>query len=135
MSGTGLSHVEIYVSDLNASVEFWGWLLPRLGFSPYQQWESGRSWRLGSTYLTFVQAEPGYRDQSLHRKRPGINHLAFWAHSSKEVESLTKELRDRGVPILYEDRNAEEIGAPSHNAVFFEDPDRMKVEVVVREDN
>ena len=135
MNGTGLSHVEIYVSDLNASVEFWGWLLPRLGFSPYQEWESGRSWRLDSTYLVFVQAEPGYQNQPFHRKSPGINHLAFWAESTEQVESLTRELRDRGVTILYEDRNATEIGAPSPYAVFFEDPDRMKVEVVVRDEN
>lgn len=126
--------MEIYVSDLNASIEFWGWLLLRLGFIPYQKWESGRSWRLGTTYLTFVQAEENYRDQALHRKRPGLNHLAFWAETTAQVESLTKELRERGVRLLYEDRDADEIGAPGPYAVFFEDPDRLKVEVVVRDE-
>lgn len=130
----GLSHVEIYVSDLASSVEFWGWLLPKLGFTPFQQWESGRSWRLESTYLVLVQAEPSYKDQSLHRKRPGLNHLAFWAQSTDQIESITIELRQKGIPILYEDRNPEEIGAPSQYAVYFEDPDRLKVELVLSDD-
>lgn len=130
----GLSHVEIYVSNLDRSVDFWGWLLPRLGFDPYQQWESGKSWRSDSTYIVFVQAEHPFREQTLHRKRPGLNHLAFWAESSDQVESITQELRDRGVRILYEDRTSEQIGAPSPYSVFFEDPDRIKVEVVLQED-
>lgn len=128
----GLSHVEIYVSDIRASIDFWGWLLPRFGYDPYQEWELGKSWLHGTSYLTFVQAEDDYRDQPLHRKRPGLNHLAFWAESSEQIGSLTEELRARGVPILYEDR-APDDGAPGPYAVFFEDPDRMKVEVVLRE--
>lgn len=131
---TGLNHVELYVSDLIASRAFWGWLLPKFGFTPYQEWESGQSWRLESTYITIVQAEADHKDQPLHRKRPGLNHLAFWAESTDEIESLTLELRSRGVPILYEDRAPDEIGAPSPYAVYFEDPDRMKVEVVLREE-
>lgn len=130
----GLSHVELYVSNLERSVDFWGWLLPRLGFNPFQEWESGRSWRSDLTYIVFVQAEPPYRDQALHRKRPGLNHLAFWVESTDQVESHTQELRGRGVQILYEDRSSEEIGAPSPYSVFFEDPDRIKVEIVVQEE-
>jgi catechol 2,3-dioxygenase-like lactoylglutathione lyase family enzyme len=130
----GLSHVEIYVSNLERSIDFWGWLLPKLGFNPYQEWEAGKSWRSGSTYVVFVQAEPAYRGHAFHRKRPGINHLAFWAESTDQVESLTQELRDRGIRVLYENRSSEEIGAPSPYSVFFEDPDRIKVEIVVREE-
>ncbi|MEO7803943.1 MAG: hypothetical protein ABIS18_06005, partial [Actinomycetota bacterium] len=67
---SGLSHIEIYVLNLQQSAEFWGWLLPKLGFNPFQEWESGQRWGLDSTYIVFVQAEPVYRDQALHRKRP-----------------------------------------------------------------
>lgn len=130
----GLSHVEIYVSDLSKSVEFWGWLLPKLGFSPYQEWDSGRSWRDDSSYIVFVQADDPHRSHVFHRKRPGLNHLAFWAGSSEQIERLTRELRDSGVRILYEDRGPNEVGAPSRYSVFFEDPDRIKVEVVLKEE-
>ena len=56
-----LSHIEINVADLNKSAEFWGWLLGKLGYEPYQQWEEGRSWRLGGTYFVIVQVEDAFR--------------------------------------------------------------------------
>ncbi len=130
----GLSHVEIYVSNLERSTEFWGWLLPQLGFEPYQAWDEGQSWRTGETYLVFVQAQDPYRERGFHRKTPGLNHLAFYADSADEVLDLQTALRERGVPILYDDREPDEIGAPSSYSVFFEDPDRIKVEVVLRTD-
>lgn len=126
----GLNHVEINVSDLRASIEFWGWLLPKLGFEAYQSWDEGRSWRCDDTYLVFVQAEEAYRNEGLHRKRPGLNHLALWATSAQQVRDLPDELRERGVTLLYEERAPDGIGAPSEWSVFFEDPDRLKVEVV-----
>ena len=126
----GISHVEIYVSELDRSIEFWGWLLPELGFEPYQQWDEGRSWRHGETYVVIVQAPEPHGREALHRKRPGVNHLAFRAPSTDAVDALTEKLRERGVPLLYEDRAEGAIGAPSPWAIFFEDPDRLKVEVV-----
>jgi hypothetical protein len=41
---------------------------------------------------------------------------------------MTCELRERGVTILYEDRHPY-AGGDDYYAVFFEDPDRMKVEI------
>ncbi|SFU29844.1 Protein N-acetyltransferase, RimJ/RimL family [Alicyclobacillus macrosporangiidus] len=124
-----LHHIEINVSDLRRSAEFWGWFLSLLGYEPYQEWHSGRSWRLGDTYLVFVQAEPRYHHPPYHRRRVGLNHLAFHAASRAQVDKITQLLRQRGVSILYEDRHPY-AGGPDHYAVFFEDPDRIKVEVV-----
>jgi catechol 2,3-dioxygenase-like lactoylglutathione lyase family enzyme len=44
-------HIELYVSDLRRSQEFWGWLLEELGYAEHQRWAEGVSWRLGPTYL------------------------------------------------------------------------------------
>ncbi len=51
----GVHHVELYVADLDRSAGFWRPLLESLGWSAYQSWPGGRSWRLGATYLVFVQ--------------------------------------------------------------------------------
>jgi catechol 2,3-dioxygenase-like lactoylglutathione lyase family enzyme len=131
---SGISHVEVNVSGLAKSIEFWGWLLPQFGFEPYQVWEEGRSYKYADSYLVFVQAEPQFRDDPFHRKRPGLNHIALRADSRQQVRELPRLLRDRGIRLLYEDRSADTIGAPSEWTVFFEDPDRMKVEVVAPED-
>ncbi|KIL42746.1 hypothetical protein KP77_33760 [Jeotgalibacillus alimentarius] len=124
-----LHHVELYVSNLKKSTEFWGWLLEELGYELFQEWENGRSWKYSETYLVFVQTEDAYMDVPYHRKRTGLNHLSFHADSRKHVDQLTDQLKAKGISILYEDRHPF-AGGENHYAVFFEDPDRMKVEVV-----
>ena len=129
MSQGLIHHIELYVSDLNKSIDFWGWLLEELGYSPFQVWESGRSWKLGETYLVFVQAEDRFLDVLYHRCRVGLNHLAFHASSREQVDELTDKLQEKGIPILYTDKHPF-AGGSEHYAVYFEDPDRMKVELV-----
>jgi catechol 2,3-dioxygenase-like lactoylglutathione lyase family enzyme len=124
-----LHHVELNVSDLKQSTDFWGWLLENLGYLPFQEWESGRSWKIEDTYLVFVQTEARFLDASYHRSQVGLNHLAFHAESRQHVDSLTETLISKGIPILYEDRHPF-AGGKDYYAVFFEDPDRIKVEIV-----
>ena len=124
-----LHHVELYVSNLAESIRFWGWLLEQLGYQHYQKWALGSSWRLGATYIVFVQTEDPHLDPPYHRCRTGLNHLAFHAGTSGDVDRLTSELRERGYRLLYEDRHPFAVG-PDYYAAFFEDPDRIKVELV-----
>lgn len=124
-----LHHVEIYVSNLARSLEFWAWFLGALGYKKYQSWDQGESWRLGETYLVFVQADSRFLDFPFHRKRPGLNHLAFHARSREQIDELARQIRERGLKILYEDRpNQQSDGEPQ--TLYFEDPDRIKVELV-----
>lgn len=122
-------HIELYVSDLKTSLNFWGWLLEELGYEVFQTWEQGKSWKLGETYLVFVQAEEKFLDTPYHRCRVGLNHLAFHAESRQQVDEMTKRLESRGVNILYKNKHPY-AGGEEHYAVYFEDPDRMKVELV-----
>lgn len=124
-----LHHVEIYVRDLEVSKAFWGWLLGKLGYREYQAWDSGISYLLGETYIVFVQTEERFLDIPYHRCRSGLNHLAFHADSREFIDAITAELKARGVCILYEDRHPY-AGGEGYYAVFFEDPDRMKMEIV-----
>ncbi|MFS0674678.1 VOC family protein [Ornithinibacillus sp. 179-J 7C1 HS] len=124
-----LHHIELNVSNLEKSTAFWGELLEELGYEPFQSWESGRSFKLGDTYLVFVQTEKKFLESSYHRKEVGLNHLAFYADSREHVDEITNQLKEKDVSILYSDRHPH-AGGPNHYAVFFEDPDRIKVEIV-----
>ncbi|MBK5443540.1 MULTISPECIES: VOC family protein [Peribacillus] len=129
MSKGLIHHIELYVSDLKRTVDFWGWFLEELGYEPFQEWESGKSWSIGEMYIVFVQAEERFLDVPYHRRRVGLNHLAFHATSRHQVDDMTQKLRDKGVSILYTDTHPF-AGGKEHYAVYFEDPDRMKVELV-----
>ncbi|WHY01498.1 VOC family protein [Neobacillus sp. DY30] len=124
-----LHHVEIYVSNLDKSVEFWGWLLTELGYEQFQKWELGISWKYQETYLVFVQAEERFLDVPYHRCRVGLNHLAFHARSREHVNLITETLAKKKIPILYREKHPY-AGGQEYYAVFFEDPDRIKVELV-----
>lgn len=127
-----IHHIEINVSNLKESMEFWGWLLPELGYKEYQIWGKGRSWRKGESYIVFVQTESRFLDIPYHRGRSGLNHLAFYADSRRQVDAITWQLQSRNIEVLYKDKHPY-AGGPEHYAVYFEDPDRIKVEVVAQE--
>nr|WP_307305136.1 VOC family protein [Neobacillus niacini] len=129
MRDSMLHHVEIYVSNLEKSVDFWGWLLTELGYEQYQKWELGVSWKYQETYLVFVQAEERFLDVPYHRCRVGLNHLAFHATSREQVDEITEILIKKQIPILYREKHPY-AGGQEYYAVFFEDPDRIKVELV-----
>ena len=124
-----LHHIEIYVSDLKKSRVFWDWLLgEELNYSKYQEWDLGVRWKQNETYIVFVQAEDKFLDVPYHRRRVGLNHLAFHATKQK-VDELTAILEKRGYTVLYKDKHPY-AGGEEYYAVFFEDPDRIKVEIV-----
>lgn len=122
-----LHHIEIYVSDLNKTANFWGWLLEELGYTFYQKWDSGQSWNLDDTYIVFVQVENRFSDITYHRCRVGLNHLAFHANSRQNVDEITEKLVEKGLNILYQNHHPY-AGGDNHYAVYFEDPDRIKVD-------
>jgi catechol 2,3-dioxygenase-like lactoylglutathione lyase family enzyme len=124
-----IHHLEINVSNLSRSRIFWEWLLTELGYEKFQDWDHGFSFKMGNTYLVFVQAEKIYIKNSYHRKNIGLNHLAFHAGSKQVVDDITLKLKERKTKILYPGKHPHAGGA-NHYAVYFEDPDRIKVEIV-----
>ncbi|MCA1042287.1 VOC family protein [Bacillus infantis] len=123
-----IHHIEINVSDLQKTIEFWGWFLEELGYEPFQEWEKGRSWRLDDAYIVFVQTEEKYLHIPYHRSGTGLNHIAFHADSSSQVDRMAEQLKKKGVKLLYSD-SYPYAGGEGHYALFFEDPDRIKVEL------
>ncbi|MGM0523710.1 MAG: VOC family protein, partial [Bacillota bacterium] len=51
------------------------------------------------------------------------------ACSREQVDEITKMLENKGVTILYQDQHPY-AGGKMHYAAYFEDPDRIKVELV-----
>jgi len=125
LNGT-LHHVEINVSDLEKSRTFYAWFLSELGYTLYQNWPYGFSYKKDETYLVFVQTDEQYLTSPYHRSQTGLNHLAF--HCDKAlIDRITTQLTLKGIPFLYPDRHPYAAGDGCY-ACFFEDPDRLKIE-------
>lgn len=127
-----MDHIEIYVSNLSASRKFYDWLLPILGFELFQEWATGFSYQKNSYYIVFVQAKDKYLPSNYHRCQVGLNHLAFYCDNKQLLENIHQYCLDNQYHLLYEDRYPHAGGKGSYT-VFFEDPDRIKIEIVLRD--
>ncbi len=125
-----LHHVEIYVSALERSIMFWTPLMSLLGYEE-ERWSQGVNYFSGEhdPYVCLVQVSPEHLVAGYHRRRVGLNHLAFRARSREHVDEVRRWVREAGFPLLYDDRYPFAT-APGYYAVFCEDPDRIKLEVV-----
>lgn len=124
-------HLDLNVSDLGTSTNFYRTLLAPLG---YQVGQAGEGWQIlrgPGDYVCLVQTEVDYLEPDFHRKRIGVNHIAFQVPSREAFQSYLQMLEQLRVPLLY--------GGPvekdGHVACYFEDPDRLKVEVICRAPN
>ncbi|MDG4513370.1 VOC family protein [Streptococcus suis] len=124
-----LHHVEIYVSDLAISRAFYDFLLTGLGYELYQEWEDGVSFRKAEQYLVFVQTPADFLEAGYHRCRTGLNHLAFHAGEPDDVDRWRQEFLSRRVKLLYDDRYPY-AGGKGYYALYLEDPDGIKIELV-----
>jgi len=121
-------HVELWVPSLSRAVAEWGWLLGGLGYQAYQDWPSGRSWRLAESYLV-VEESPALTGDSHERTRPGLNHLAFWAGPRHRVDELAAGGAEQGWQLLFGDRHPW-AGGPEHYAAYLSNSDGFEVELV-----
>lgn len=125
-----LHHVELYVGDLERSVAFWTPFMAFLRYEP-ERWSGGMNYVRGEheTYYCLLPADPGHLAAGYHRRRIGLNHLAFRGTSRAQVDAIARWLQDSGHTLLYANRHPY-AGGPGYYAVFCEDPDRFKLEVV-----
>jgi catechol 2,3-dioxygenase-like lactoylglutathione lyase family enzyme len=125
-----LHHVELWVPDLGRAVESWGWLLGELGYEQFQDWEDGRSWRAGPTYIV-VEQSPAMIASEHERCRAGLNHLAFHVASRPRVDELAEAGPAHGWQLLFAD-NHPHAGGPDHYAAYMENADGYEVELVAQ---
>lgn len=123
-----LHHVELWVPDLTAARRSWGWLLAELGWTTYQDWPAGTSWRRGDVYLVLEQS-PALSGPVHDRLAPGLNHLAFHAGPTTNVDRLVAQAPGHGWSLLFPDRHPY-AGGPHTYAAYLEDGQGYEVELV-----
>ncbi|WP_203815632.1 VOC family protein [Paractinoplanes ferrugineus] len=122
-----LHHVELWVPDLAGSAGPWGWLLEELGWTVFQDWPGGRSWKYGDVYLVLEQS-PALSGGVHDRLAPGLNHVAFSVGGRDRVDRLTEQAQRNGWSLLFADRHPH-AGGPDSYAAYLEDAWGYEVEL------
>ena len=128
-----IDHLDLVVTDLERSLRFYVELLRPLGYTRTaeivgEQGERvvyvGRPSGWGSVSVREVKGRREY-----DRYDVGIHHIAFSAWRRSVVDDRAKWLRDNGHEI---ESGPEEYNqyTPGYYAVFFYDPDGIKLEIV-----
>ena len=127
-----VQHVDLVVSSIERSLPFYRDLLAPLGFHRIGEVEGERGetiWYLSGAASALGLREAQTPSEGPHdRYRVGLHHLAFEARSRGAVNERAGWLRDQGAEI---ESGPEEFAyLPGYYAVFFYDPDGMKLEIV-----
>lgn len=121
-----IHHVMLCVKNVERSRAAYGWLMPRLGFGERQDYGESSGWSSAQARVWIRPEDPRYAGDRFSKDRVGLCELAFAAPSRAAVDELAAALSSHGFAIL--DAPAEYPYSPGYYAVYFSDPDGMKLE-------
>ena len=131
MRSSGVHHVDIVVSSIERSLPFYRDLLAPLGFHRISEVEGERGetiWYLDGPGTAIGLRQAQSESPAYDRYSVGLHHLAFEAYSRGVVDERADWLRSQGAEI--ESGPEEYHYIPGYYAVFFYDPDGIKLEIV-----
>ena len=128
----GVHHVFLTVNDPARSRAFYAQLMPRLGYPAIWEYPGavdsvGFMGNGGSLWLK--QAPAALVGERFSKDRVGLCELAFRAENREQVDALARDVVSFGGAILAPPRDYPEY-VPGYYAVFFTDPDGIKLELV-----
>jgi catechol 2,3-dioxygenase-like lactoylglutathione lyase family enzyme len=129
-----IDHLDLTVSDLAVSVPFYREVLGYMGFELFRLAEGNPSlpiFQLSQDGLRVfsIALQPAKRDGNHDRRIPGLHHIAFAASSRADVDEFYRHLLGIRAKILDPPAVYPQY-APGYYAVFFVDPDGLKLEYV-----
>lgn len=129
MPARGINHVDLTVSDLDRSIDFYRQLLGPLGLTEFDRYPSYRGteevvyFRFADQYLGLRRADGGE-----HRYyEVGIEHIAFFVDTREEVDEAYERSIAMGAKVHYPPELDRDID--DYYGTFVFDPDGMRVEV------
>lgn len=126
-----IGHIGINLSNSGKSFRFWKDLLHYFGFKIVEDGISHFDASDGRNYLCVSVTEKDYKVDGFHRKHTGLNHIALRVSSRELVDQCVSEfLAPLSIHTLYGGAKPYPEYIEGYYAVYFEDPDRIKVEIV-----
>ncbi len=125
------NHLDLTVSDLARSVAFYDLVLGALGYARSGEYAGDvPCWVIadGSGREFSIGLHAARSDRPHDRYATGLHHLAFHTGSRAEVDAFHNLLKRENLRVL--DAPAQYDYTPGYYAVFFADPDGIKLELV-----
>jgi len=123
----GVEHLDVTVNDLARSAAFYDTVMPALGFKRLPD-NDRNNLRWANAHMSFA-IRPATQRREFDRYRVGFHHLAFKAKSRAAIDEFHRFLMREDLPVLDAPAEYPQYGA-NYYAVFFADPDGMKLELV-----
>jgi glyoxylase I family protein len=134
---SAIDHLDLVVTSFERSLEFYRGLLGPLGYVRVSEIAGERGERViylgrigGMGSVSLREAQSDAHAVPYDRYGVGLHHLAFAASTRAAVDERAAWLRERGAEI--ESGPAQYDYTPGYYAVFFYDPDAIKLEIVHR---
>jgi glyoxylase I family protein len=125
-----LNHLSLTVSDRDRSEPFYDAILQFMGYQPVERTEDYTMWWLETAGAILIgSAKPDCVNPTHDRYSPGLHHIGFNADSREQVDRLYQLLVQIGATILDPPAEYNQY-APGYYALFFADPDGIKLELV-----
>lgn len=121
-------HIELWTTDFKAAEPCWSWLMGRIGFTSYQIWVSGASWRAPDGSYLVLEQSPDVSGNH-QRTRAGLNHLALNCATRQDLEDIKEQAPKNGWTELFADRYPH-AGGEEHTALYLENKEGFEVELV-----
>lgn len=134
MRSSGVHHVDLVVSDLPRSLRFYRTVFGPLGWYGVSEAPGERGETIHYLYgpgssIGLRQAPEPAAGLPVDRYRVGLHHVCFEAASREALDAAAGRLRELGATITDGPREFPEY-RPGYYAVFFLDPDGIKLELV-----
>jgi catechol 2,3-dioxygenase-like lactoylglutathione lyase family enzyme len=126
---TGIDHLVLSVSDLARSREFYDKVLGFLGFKRKYDGADFVGWSNRKTLFWIAAADARGKKRKYRKGDIGFHHYAFELSSRQDVDALGAFLDKHKMHVV--DPPGEYNGDENYYAVFFTDPDGMKLEGMV----
>jgi catechol 2,3-dioxygenase-like lactoylglutathione lyase family enzyme len=133
-----IDHLDVTVRDPAKSRPFYEAVLGYMGYTRIRQHAHGLDFEMPDRgedrwrCSIGLRAAQGAGETRTHdRYAPGLHHVAFDAQSRSDVDRLHQALVAMGALVLDGPAEYPEYG-PGYYAVFFADPDGLKLEFVFR---